>query len=61
MSATVTDGSPPEFDSRGLKQFCKEAGILDKKLTSSVLDGYFTATNFEEEDQDNNDDNAIIR
>ncbi len=61
MSAVIVDGSPPEFDLRGMTKFCLDSGILDKKLTKSVLDRYFKETNFEEVDQDQNDDNALIR
>ena len=35
--------------------------MLDSHLTASVVDIYFTATNFEEDDQEGNDDRALIR
>lgn len=59
--AAIQYGNPPDFDMRSFRNFCKDAGILDRQLTGSVLDTYFKAANFEEIDQDNNDDNAIIR
>lgn len=37
------------------------AGIIDEAVTPSVLDIYFASTNFEEEDQDGNNDRALIR
>ena len=30
-------------------------------MHTGILDTYFKATNFEEEDQDGNDDNALVR
>ena len=37
------------------------AKIIDKNITASILDIYFAATNFEEDDQEGNDDLALIR
>ena len=59
--AAIQYGASLDFDMTSFRKFCKDAGILNKQLTSSVLDTYFKATNYEEIDQENNDDNAIIR
>ena len=37
------------------------ANIYDSNVTSSTIDIYFTATNFEEDDQEGNDDSSLIR
>jgi hypothetical protein len=42
-------------------EFSQQTGIIDQTITPSILDVYFAATNFEENDQDGNDDKALIR
>ena len=42
-------------------QFIKRANLIDKTFKQSDIDRLFIATNFEEEEQDNNDDSALIR
>lgn len=60
MSAVITIGDT-EMKKTAFLHFCNNAGITDKKMHSGIIDTYFKATNYEEQDQDNNDDNAIIR
>ena len=36
-------------------------GIVDEAVTPSIIDIYFASTNYEEEDQDGNNDRALIR
>ena len=55
------NNTPPDFGRQEFFVFCKQAGIIDKKISRGVIDTYFKATNFEEVDQDNNDDNALNR
>ncbi len=51
----------PDFLKREFLNFCTKAGIMDRQMHSGIIDTYFKATNFEEEDQDNNDDFALNR
>jgi len=52
---------PPDIKKREFASFCKEAGILDAHLNTGIIDTYFKATNFEEQDMETNDDNALCR
>ena len=54
-------GSPPDIGQLEFHQFCQDAGIFDSHFTPRVLDIAFAAVNFEEEEQDGNDDRALIR
>ena len=40
---------------------CSSWKVLDKNLTSADVDRIFIATNFEEEDLEDNDDHALCR
>jgi hypothetical protein len=51
----------PDFLKREFFTFCKKSGLVDEYMHSGIIDTYFIATNFEEEDQDNNDDLALNR
>ena len=61
IQAVAKEGDPPDIKQLGFLDFCDTSKIIDHKITPSILDIYFTATNFEEEDQDGNDDRALIR
>ena len=37
------------------------AGVVDRNLTASIIDTYFKATNYEEDDNEDNPDNALQR
>ena len=54
-------GDPPDIKQLDFLEFCQSSGITDDIITASILDIYFTATNFEESDQGGNDDRALIR
>lgn len=47
FSATIASGDPPNLSSTSFFNFCKTAGIVDKKMNRAVLDNYFAATNYE--------------
>lgn len=53
--------NPPDINKREFAIFCIEAGIIDAKLHTGIVDMYFKATNFEEVDMQENDDNALCR
>ena len=61
IAVTIENMTPPDLHKFEFFSFCKKAGIVDKKMTSGILDMYFSAANFEEIEQDNNDDNALCR
>ena len=61
LQLVAKGGDPPDITQLDFLDFCSQSGMIDGKLTSSTIDVYFTATNFEEEDQDGNDDRALIR
>mmetsp|Transcript_9315 Transcript_9315/g.12677 ORF Transcript_9315/g.12677 Transcript_9315/m.12677 type:complete len:154 (-) Transcript_9315:193-654(-) len=59
--AAVESGSPPDIRRIPFFKFCERTKLLDKKMTASIIDTYFKATNFEVVDMDQNDDQALCR
>ena len=53
--------SYPVVDWLDFGDSCQKWKIIDKNLTSSDIDRIFIATNFEEEDLEENDDNSLCR
>ena len=50
MGQTLNFFTAPDFYKREFFFFCKKSGIVDKNIHSGIIDTYFKATNFEEED-----------
>ena len=51
----------PNIGQLDFSNWCSECGILDKKVTSATVDNAFVATNFEEEDLDDNPNRELCR
>ena len=51
----------PDMSKRAFGKFCQMAKITDGVMTTGVIDTYFVAANYEEEDLEGNDDNALVR
>ena len=51
----------PAIDWLDFVEACNSWKIIDKNLLSSDVDRIFITTNFSEENEDNNDDNALCR
>ena len=47
IGAVTQSGSMPDINQLYFLDFCSEAGITDNVVNPSILDVYFTATNFE--------------
>ena len=56
-----TDETYPNIGWLDFSAACQSWGILDAKLTSQDIDRLFIATNFEEEDLEDNDNKALCR
>ena len=61
VAGCVEGGCGIEFKSTPFIKFMKRAGVVDRNLTTSIIDTYFSATNYEESDNDDNPDNALQR
>ena len=59
--STIMNDTPPDFGKKEFWKFCQRAGIFDKQMNQNIFDNYWKVTNFELIDQDNNDDNKLIR
>ena len=59
--AVAAGGAMPDINQLYFLEFCREAHIPDQAVTPSVLDVYFTATNFEVVEAEGNDDRALCR
>ena len=53
--------SYPVIDWLDFVSHCNDWGIVDKNLTQADIDRIFVATNFEEEDLEDNDDSSLCR
>lgn len=51
----------PDMRMVAFGNFLKKAGVYDNKFTQSIADTLFVATNYEVNDNENNDDNALMR
>ena len=61
IGAVADSGSVPDISQLYFLEFCQVSGITDSVVNSSILDVYFTATNFEVVEQEGNDDRALCR
>lgn len=61
VGGCIETGDPPDFKRKQFIKFLKKAGVVDKRMSENIIDTYFKATNFEEEDQDQNNDFALNR
>ena len=61
IQACVASADLPDMSRRTFGNFVQQAKIVDGVLTMGIVDTYFKAANFEEEDQENNDDNQLVR
>ena len=61
ISSVVDSLLPPDFKRTAFLKFAEKAGITDRKVNTGIIDTYFKATNYEALNQDQNDDNALIR
>ena len=58
----VSHEGTADFRRNPFFKFLEKAGVTDKRvITTGIVDTYFKASNFEENDQENNDDNALNR
>lgn len=63
MFATVvaTGSSYPALDLYTFSDWAREAKLMDNNVTQTMIDLAFIATNYEEEEQQVNDDNSLLR
>jgi hypothetical protein len=61
VSQIANPKSYPVIDWLDFVDACEQWKIVDKNLTSQDIDRIFIATNFEEEDLEENDDNSLCR
>ena len=61
MAACADSGELHGLSRLDFINFCRRARLNDQKVSMSIIDNFFTATNYEEEDQEGNDDNLLIR
>lgn len=61
VSQIANPKSYPVIDWLDFVDACSQWKIIDKNLTSTDVDRIFIATNFEEEDLEENDDNSLCR
>ena len=61
VSQIANPKSYPVIDWLDFVEACDKWGIIDKYLTSQDIDRIFIATNFEEEDLEENDDSSLCR